>query len=249
VPNKSTVNEKLLPDGLEDVEILMNYSNSLRNSIQKANINGHIDLLPSLIDAEENSWESMYLRKDSRWSTAGSAAATKAVVNILQPGLWDESALKYRGIISYTGDLTFLEGNSRVDETTLCEVVRPGIVAGLPEIWDDNDLTHMHRRYTNTGPPRTLIGGKTVFIVDSLGIEALRTAVPYFADTTFVHIDSLPDKQLVEAIDEADRIWMMTVERLVTARFSEPPITALRSISTPEFRSALDRGLTQNENP
>jgi hypothetical protein len=191
----------------------------------------------------------MYLRKDSRWSTAGSAAATKAVVNILQPGLWDESALKYRGIISYTGDLTFLEGNSRVDETTLCEVVRPGIVAGLPEIWDDNDLTHMHRRYTNTGPPRTLIGGKTVFIVDSLGIEALRTAVPYFADTTFVHIDSLPDKQLVEAIDEADRIWMMTVERLVTARFSEPPITALRSISTPEFRSALDRGLTQNENP
>jgi hypothetical protein len=40
----------------------------------------------------------------------------------------------------------------------------------------------------------------------------------------------------------------MAAERLVSARFSDPPITALRSITTPEFRSALDEGLTQKEN-
>ena len=244
-PNKTTIYEKLLPDDQGNLDILKNYSSILRSALQKSNISGYIDLIPSLIDAEENSRESMYLRKDSHWNSAGSAAATKAVVNTLQPGLWDESALRYRGISRYTGDLTYLEGNPREDETPVYRVDRPLIVAGLAEVWDNNDPTHMYRRYSNDGPPGSLIEGKTLFIVDSFGVEALGAIVPYFAEITFIHIDSLNDKQLVAAMNDADRIWIMAVERLVSARFSDPPISALRSISTPEFRSALDYGLTQ----
>jgi hypothetical protein len=62
----------------------------------------------------------------------------------------------------------------------------------------------MYRRFSNDGPPGSLIEGKTLFIVDSSGVEALGAIVPYFAEITFIHIDSLPDKQLVVAMNDAD---------------------------------------------
>ena len=238
-PNKTTLHSELLPDDQGSLDCLNQYSDGLWQGLSAANIDGYVDLKSALSSAMQKTREPLYLRKDSHWDSAGSAAAAKAVIDELQPGLWDDSALQYKGLIDYIGDLTFLEGNPVVDQTPLYEVVRPEITAGTPEIWDGGDLTHIYRRYTNTGPAGSLITAKTVIMVDSFGVEAVGRIIPYFADITFVHFDSLTADDLISEINQADLVWVMSVERAVGDRFSDPPVDVFFSYATKDFLDAM----------
>ncbi len=238
-PNKTTLHRELLPDDQSSMDCLNQYSDGLWQGLSAANIDGYVDLKSALSSAMEKTREPLFLRKDSHWDSAGSAAAAKAVINELQPGLWDDSALQYKGLIDYTGDLTFLEGNPVIDQTPLYEVVRPEITAGTPEIWDAEDMTHIYRRYTNNGPEGSLITAKTVIMVDSFGVEAMARIIPYFADITFVHFDALTADDLISEINQADLVWVMSVERAVGDRFSDPPLDVFFSYGTKDFLDAM----------
>jgi len=237
-PNKTTLHRELLPDDQGSVDCLDKYSNGLWEGLSAASIDGYVDLKSALSDAMDQTREPLFLRKDSHWDSAGSAAAAKAVIDELQPELWDDSALQYKGQIDYTGDLTYLEGNPVVDQTPLYEVVRPEITAGTPEIWDA-DMTLIYRRYTNTGPPGSLITAKTVIMVDSFGVEAMEKIVPYFADITFVHFDALPPIDVADLIARSEVFWSMSVERAVGVRFRSPSANSWHMMGTQEFRDLL----------
>jgi hypothetical protein len=242
-PNKTTLHSDLLPDDQGSLDCLKQYSDGLWQGLSAANIDGYVDLKSALSSAMQKTREPLYLRKDSHWDSAGSAAAAKAVIDELQPGLWDDAALQYKGQIDYTGDLTYLEGNPVVDQTPLYEVVRPEITAGTPEIWDAEDMTHVYRRYTNTGPAGSLITAKTVIMVDSFGVEAMARIIPYFADITFVHFDSLSPEALIAEFNQADTVWIMCVERAIGYRFSDPPVEFFYPYGTQEFLDTLDSQL------
>jgi hypothetical protein len=238
-PNKTTLHRELLPDDQGSFDCLDKYSNGLWEGLSAASIDGYVDLKSALSDAMDQTREPLFLRKDSHWDSAGSAAAAKAVIDELQPGLWDDSALQYKGQIDYTGDLTYLEGNPVVDQTPLYEVVRHEITAGTPEIWDAGDMTLIYRRYTNTGPPGSLITAKTVIMVDSFGVEAMEKIVPYFADITFVHFDALPPIDVADLIARSEVFWSMSVERAVGVRFRSPSANSWHMMGTQEFRDLL----------
>ena len=238
-PNKTTLHRELLPDDQGSIDCLNQYSDGLWQGLSAANIDGYVDLKSALSSAMEKTREPLFLRKDSHWDSAGNAAAAKAVINELQPGLWDDSALQYKGLIDYIGDLTYLEGNPIVDQTPLYEVVRPEITAGTPEIWDNGDLTHIYRRYTNAGPEGSLIKAKTVIMIDSFGVEAVGRIIPYFADITFVHFDALTADDLISEFNQADLVWVMSVERAVGGRFSDPPVDVFFSYATKDFLDAM----------
>ena len=238
-PNKTTLHRELLPDDQGSVDCLDKYSNGLWEGLSAANIDGYVDLKSALSDAMDQTRKPLFLRKDSHWDSAGNAAAAKAVINTLQPGLWDDSALQYKGLIDYIGDFTYLEGNPVVDQTPLYEVVRPEITAGTPEIWDNGDLTHIYRRYTNNGPAGSLITAKTVIMVDSFGVEAVGRIIPYFADITFVHFDALPPVDVANLIAKSEIFWSMSVERAVGDRFRDPSTNGWHTMGTPEFRDQL----------
>lgn len=238
-PNKTTLHSELLPDDQGSLDCLNQYSDGLWQGLSAANIDGYVDLKSALSSAMQKTREPLYLRKDSHWDSAGSAAAAKAVIDELQPGLWDDSALQYKGQIDYTGDLTFLEGNPVVDQTPLYEVVRPEITAGTPEIWDGGDLTRIYRRYTNTGPAGSLITAKTVIMVDSFGVEAVGRIIPYFADITFVHFDALPPVDVANLIAKSEIFWSMSVERAVGDRFRDPSTNGWYMLGTQDFRDQL----------
>ena len=238
-PNKTTLHRELLPDDQGSIDCLDKYSNGLWDGLSAASIDGYVDLKLALSDAMDQTREPLFLRKDSHWDSAGSAAAAKAVIDELQPGLWDDSALQYKGQIDYTGDLTYLEGNPVVDQTPLYEVVRPEITAGTPEIWDNGDLTHIYRRYINTGPEGSLINRKTVIMVDSFGVEAVGRIIPYFADITFVHFDALPPIEVANLIAKSEIFWSMSVERAVGDRFRDPSANGWHMMGTQEFRDLL----------
>ena len=238
-PNKTTLHSDFFPDGQGSLDCLNKYSSELWSGLNAANIDGYIDLKSALSSAMNETREPLFLRKDSHWDSAGSAAAAKAVINTLQPGLWDDSALQYRGLVDYIGDLTYLEGNPVVDQTPLYEVVRPEITAGTPEIWDAGDMTLIYRRYTNTGPPGSLITAKTVIMVDSFGVEAMEKIVPYFADITFVHFDALPPIDVADLIARSEVFWSMSVERAVGVRFRSPSANGWHMMGTQEFRDLL----------
>lgn len=238
-PNKTTLHRELLPDDQGSVDCLDKYSNGLWEGLSEASIDGYVDLKSAMSDAMDQTREPLFLRKDSHWDSAGNAAAAKAVINTLQPGLWDDSALQYKGLIDYIGDLTYLEGNPVIDQTPLYEVVRPEITAGTPEIWDNGDLTHIYRRYTNTGPVGSLITRKTVIMVDSFGVEAVGRIIPYFADITFVHFDALSPADVANLIARSEVFWSMSVERAVGDRFRDPSANGWHTMGTPEFREQL----------
>lgn len=242
-PNKTTLHSDFFPDGQGSLDCLNKYSSELWSGLSAANIDGYVDLKSALSDEMEETREPLYSRKDSHWDSAGSAAAAKAVINTLQPGLWDDSALQFRGVVDYIGDLTYLEGNPVVDQTPLYEVVRPEITAGTTEIWDAEDMTHIYRRYTNTGPPGSLITAKTVLMVDSFGVEAMARIIPYFADITFVHFDSLSPEALIAEFNKADAVWIMCVERAIGYRFSDPPVEFFYPYGAKEFLDTLDSQL------
>ena len=238
-PNKTTLHRELLPDDQGSVDCLDKYSNGLWEGLSAANITGYVDLKSAMSNAMDQTREPLFLRKDSHWDNAGSAAAAKAVINTLQPGLWDDSAFQYKGLTNYIGDLSFLDGNPVVDQTPLYEVVRPEITAGTPEIWDNGDLTHIYRRYTNTGPEGSLITAKTVILVDSFGVHAIGNIIPYFADITFVHFDELPPVDLVNLIAKSEIFWSMSVERAVGDQLRDPSTNGWYMMGTQEFRDQL----------
>ena len=238
-PNKTTLHRELLPDDQSSMDCLNQYSDGLWQGLSAANIDGYVDLKSAMSDAMDQTREPLFLRKDSHWDSAGNAAAAKAVINTLQPGLWDDSALQYKGLIDYIGDLTYLEGNPVVDQTPLYEVVRPEITAGTPEIWDNGDLTQIYRRYTNTGPEGSLITAKTVILVDSFGVHAIGNIIPYFTDITFVHFDVLPPVDLVNLIAKSEIFWSMSVERAVGDQLRDPSTNGWYMMGTQEFRDQL----------
>jgi hypothetical protein len=94
-PNKTTLHSDFFPDGHGSLDCLNRYSSQLWNGLSAANINGYVDLKSALSGEMDETREPLYSRKDSHWDSAGSAAAAKAMINTLQPRLWDDSALQF----------------------------------------------------------------------------------------------------------------------------------------------------------
>ena len=84
---------------------------------------------------------------------------------------------------------------------------------------------------------------KTVIMVDSFGVQAIGNIIPYFADITFVHFDALTADNLISEINQADLVWVMSVERAVGGRFSDPPVDVFFSYATKDFLDAMSSRL------
>jgi hypothetical protein len=236
-PDKSTVHPELLPADLAKRECFEEYTDELWSAMAAAGIQGYVDLRAALKNESSRSREPLYFRKDSHWDSAGSLVAVKAMVDALAPGLWSDSEVHYLGLTRYGGDLTVMQGGAGDDEAPVYEVRRPDVTSVSVAAIDD--IAHgFNRRFINDAPPGRLIEGRTVMFLDSYGLAALTQFTYFFRDLTIIHVDDYEPVKFWTAIEDADRVWFMTVERALSYRLQY-------GFASRDFLDLLSQGLTQ----
>lgn len=218
-PDKSSVHPELLPADLAKSDCFSQFTNTLWNDLDSAHIPGFINLRSALTQQTKATREPLYLRKDSHWDSAGSLVGVRLAIDHFAPDLWTNAEVKYGGVGDYTGDLTGMQGNPQTDQAPQYSVERPDVIAGPTTVIDDIEGGN-NRRFTNTAPPGRLIPGKTLMFLDSYGLAALAQLVPFFEDLTIIRLIDFEATRFATAIADADRVWVLTVERSITYRLS-----------------------------
>lgn len=223
-PNKSTVYADLLPDEFPGQGCLLDYSNQIWSYFDSMSSRiTWVDLRTELVEARSENLEFLYLPIDSHWNTLGSTIAAKAIVESIQPGVWDDSAIVDLGVTEYAGDLSMLLGESTIDSTAQVGVNRVGLKSEPEEVRDSGNVNQIDRTRRHSGDGLSLIPGHTLFLVDSFGVFALEQLAPWFEEVTFFHLSIDSPDLLAQRVAEADRVIVLSAERLVTSRFAEPP--------------------------
>ena len=236
-PDKSTVHPELLPTDLAKLECFSKYTDDLWSAMASAGIEGYVDLRATLKRESATSREPLYFRKDSHWDSAGSLVAVKAMVDALAPGLWSDAEVHYLGLTRYGGDLNAMQGATGDDEAPIYEVRRPDVISVSVEAIDE--IAHgFNRRFINDAPPGRLIEGRTVMFLDSFGLAALTQFTYFFRDLTIILVDDYDPVKFFTAIEDADRIWFLTVERALSYRL-------LNGFASRDFVDLLSQGLSQ----
>jgi alginate O-acetyltransferase complex protein AlgJ len=229
-PNKTTIEGDLLPSDTIGLGCYRTFSQGLWQQLDAASIPGWVDVR-HLLTTTPPADEERYKRTDTHWNGVGSILAVRAAVEHFQPGLWDDGAL-VRHNLTYTGDLTVLDGSPFSDTTTTVDVRRPGIIRNTtPDI--STAATPTLRRITNSGPPGSLVPGRTLLLTDSFGNAAVSQMAPWFADLTIVSLNDFNADVFVSLIQHADRVWFLSVERLL-------PVRVAANWASPSFLTALN---------
>lgn len=216
-PDKSSVHTERLPADMERRDCFEQYTTSLWSELTNAGIPGFVDLRTLLRERSSATREPLYLRMDSHWDSAGSLVAVEAAIDSFAPGLWNDDEIGYDGLAEYTGDLTGLLGNPEADQAPLYVVERTDVMQSSMEVIDDLE-GGFNRRWINDAPNGRLVPGRTLMFLDSFGLGAVGQFVPFFEDITIVRLVDFDPDRYVELIGQADRVWLMTVERSASYR-------------------------------
>ena len=235
-PNKSTLLDDLVPSTMLAKDCWNRYRNEFWGRFADAPPSGYVDILQPLIRERGSTRQDLFLRKDTHWDSSGSIVAVETVVNALAPDVWDSNAVKFRGMSTYAGDLTFILGAPEEDEAPNYVVERTEVRAGVTEDFAPSNTVQIYRHYTNQSDGAPFVPGRTLLITDSFGVAPLNQIIPWFEDLTIVHVDARDPLSIVALIEKSDTVWLMFVERSasVYANFyfgEQAPLDALRTIA------------------
>lgn len=238
-PDKSTVHRELLPRGMAKKNCFSAYIDRLWSSLASADIPGYVDLRKALSRRARESREPLYLRKDSHWDSAGSLVAVEAAVERIRPGLWRPSEVRFDGLYKYRGDLTGLLGQVEEDEAPRYGVERPD-VQRLPRTKAGSIERAAIGRFRNRAPSGRLLQGRTLLLLDSFGLVAVNQIAPFFEDLTTVNLADFDAARFTHLIEDAERVWFLSVERGLSYRLKE-------EIGSPRFLDRLAGVLLASE--
>lgn len=211
-PDKSSILTDKLPDGNAQDECHRVHQDQLWQSLNDADIPGYVDLRSALRQEVSKTRRSLYFRQDSHWNQEGSLVGVRQVVEKFQPEIWEERAITFHGITSYTGDLEAMRGGNNLDETSNFGIQRSKITAVLSE-YDAAYSPGYGRISEMSGPVGSLIQGETLMMFDSFGMAAIEQVVPYFENLKTVHFETFNLDKWIEMIQASDNILFMCVER------------------------------------
>lgn len=218
VPDKSSIYPEYLPKENPKVRCAQGYVASLYSEIASMRSNLLPDMQALLVREKTENLE-LYLSRDSHWNSRGALVAIQQAVNSFRPGLWEDTEIRNSGRYTYQGDLDGLLGKDNpatadgfnVDRSSSVQVQRNS-VPGFP--------FQQNGRFRIVGSDEVeLVKGRTLLLLDSFGLAALPNIIPFFEDLTVVRLVDFEVKGFQELIWEADRIWIMSVERSSSYRF------------------------------
>lgn len=235
-PDKSTILPEYLPEDFPLRGCFEDYNEEFWGALKSSDIASFVDLRTGLLNARSTRRELLYKKRDTHWDDSGAVVASGAVVNSLVPGIWEDSAVSFKGISEYFGDLNILSGETLVDTAPSYAVQRIGVESTSVIVIDD--LEHgRNRRLINKSHESSLISGRTLIFGDSFSEAAEPFFTSYFEDLTLMRLVDFSAPRFIELIKNADRIVFWTVERTF-------PYRVAFDWGTPEFLDQLSQALS-----
>lgn len=202
----------------------------------------------------------LYEVTGSHHSSIGSMVLARAMIDAVDPTLWNDGFVTYTETLVFQSDLSRSAGyKGRKEPWDRYEVVRPGVELvryirdGEPAPGQDRPPQGGHEanmrpaRYINRSTGAGLIPGRTLIVHDSFIASYLRpTLRQFYEDVTFIHYNDLRGPDFQEALGDFDLVYLQCVERSLRplfggyfARYNLPGEHLARAIS--------DRGMLTDE--
>jgi SGNH hydrolase-like domain, acetyltransferase AlgX len=158
----------------------------------------------------------LYFKQDTHWTPLGAVIATKALVESLAPGVWDDAQMPIEGFANYATDLSRLIGLPRKERVPRL-VVRPGVEMERTVVPTGVDLKSARDiGHYKVDPSAKAVEGRTLIIYDSYFRTNERRIAPWFRDSVWVHADDLKrSPELVADLPAFDRVVVERAERSV----------------------------------
>ena len=245
VPNKSLVEYADLPADAPYGDCYELAAGARWDLLDSDPVTGRVPLLAELRRTEVEVGPT-YLRLDLHWSDLGALTYTRALLEHLQPGLWDEAAVERGGERRYQGDLTRVRGAVESDTTPVLEVDRPGVRVTTTRPEEVYPGWFRHRSFATGQAPLYRQGERVVVLADSFGDYYRELLAPYVADLT---VTPLPVRASPEDLDRAvgqvvadvlaaDVVVWEQVERTLFGQGAGP-------LFAPEFLDRLEAALAR----
>lgn len=231
-PDKSYVESEHFPTGRFDWDCIKRYNEQMRSEFDTDRPNWIIDNWAAVDGVVKRDGVAFY-KTDSHLAPPARLATAKALIDTLQPGLWDDSVIRDQGTRTRGTDLTRLMGLPDTEQVHSYAVERPGVtvtpkvpVVGSDQAAKPDELV----LYKATGAP--VISGKTVVVHDSQYEMTAGDLTPWFESLEFVQWTQIGSKGAIKALAGADRIIIETVQRLAPPRLvDELPPTLEKAIA------------------
>jgi len=216
-PDKSSILSDYLPNTFDLKNCFETYNNDFWDQLSSSDINSFVDLRSELKAQRISRREILYKKRDSHWDNVGGAMASRAVVNSISPGLWEDDLLEFKGLLSEGGDLDLLLGSPFIDSVPSYSLTRADVVQVSSDAIDESDHGQ-NRRVINTSTESPLIPGRTLIFGDSFTEAAQPFFLSYFADVTLMRFNDFSAEKYIELIQAADRVLFWSVERSFSYR-------------------------------
>jgi SGNH hydrolase-like domain, acetyltransferase AlgX len=158
----------------------------------------------------------LYFRQDTHWTPLGAVIATRALVESLAPGIWDDAQMPIQGFTNVDTDLSRLIGLPRKERVPRL-VVRPGVDVERTSVPTEVDLKSARDigHYVVDRKAKA-VEGRTLIVYDSYFRTNERRIAPWFRDSVWVHADDLKrSPELVADLPRFDHVVVERVERSV----------------------------------
>jgi hypothetical protein len=157
--------------------------------------------------------------------------AIRALVESLEPGLWDGAPPAAAGTKSFVGDLSQLAGLPSSERAAIFE--RPGLTLSSTTVPSSLDARGQRpiRRFT-TGGTDAVVPGRTLILYDSFFGTIQDDVASWFADSVWLHIDDLSlHSEVVGDLPAFDRVVLARTERLAYLTAYEKVLKPLVDVS------------------
>lgn len=156
----------------------------------------------------------LYFRADSHWTPTALMVEVHALVDSLQPGVWQESDVRPGPPLERDQELSRLLGLSKVE--VVADVrVRPAMKVVERDV-PLKEHTHAARavfEFRSTGL-EPVVEGRTLIVYDSFFGNYIRHLAPFFRDSVWVHVDDLAaNPALATELGRIDTVIFERVER------------------------------------
>jgi hypothetical protein len=175
-----------------------------------------VDLWGPVLDAIPPGDLHRYYRLDSHWTPEGAQPGIRALIESIEPGLWDAAPPVRVGEADHVGDLSALLGLPERERAPVFE--RPGITVTQVEIpvtvKRGSSGVRPVVRYTATGSGG-VVPGTTLIVYDSFLRIINDDVASWFADSVWLHVDDLSRHgELAAQMPPFDRVIVARGERL-----------------------------------
>lgn len=158
----------------------------------------------------------LYFRQDTHWTPLGAMIATKALVEAMSPGTWDDAQMPLDGFANYDTDLSRLMGLPAKERVPRIDV-RPGV-----EVERTTIPTSVHLINAKDIPEYRVpasaaaVEGRTLIVYDSFFRTNEGRIAPWFRDSVWVHAEDLGHlPELIGDLPRFDTVVLERVERSV----------------------------------